>query len=72
VSGLRTGNESRSGKQVMDKKFLEKVEAVQRYCHISSIILLHLVKNKFYFCRIKFVDIVLAVVGYISRDVADS
>ncbi|XP_066389775.1 protein SLOW GREEN 1, chloroplastic-like isoform X2 [Miscanthus floridulus] len=30
VPELRTGSENKSGKQVMDKKFLEKVEAVRR------------------------------------------
>jgi len=30
VPELRTGSEKRSGKQVMDKKFLQKVEAVRR------------------------------------------
>uniref|UniRef100_K3ZX93 Uncharacterized protein n=1 Tax=Setaria italica TaxID=4555 RepID=K3ZX93_SETIT len=30
VPELRTGSENRSGKQVLDKKFLEKVEAVKR------------------------------------------
>ncbi|XP_039838726.1 uncharacterized protein LOC120698974 isoform X3 [Panicum virgatum] len=30
VPELRTGSENRSGKQVMDKKFLQKVEAVRR------------------------------------------
>jgi hypothetical protein len=31
VPELRSGSENKSGKQVMDKKFLEKVEAVRRY-----------------------------------------
>jgi hypothetical protein len=30
VPEFRTGSENRSGKQVMDRQFLEKVEAVKR------------------------------------------
>ncbi|ONM52846.1 Tetratricopeptide repeat (TPR)-like superfamily protein [Zea mays] len=37
VPELRTESENKSGKKVMDKKFLEKVEAVRRYYHMSAL-----------------------------------
>jgi hypothetical protein len=35
---IGTGRENKSGKEVMDKKFLEKVEAVRRYLIITQAI----------------------------------